>query len=202
MLNDDQGSARRTGGRSARVRAAVLDATIESLLAHGIDGLTVGDVAERAHVHETSIYRRWGTRAQLTVDAVLSCTNAELPDPDTGSARGDLVMMLQGIVAFASTPVGRLLIQLASRQEMPEYDIAQKKFKTARFRTGMAILERAESRGELRPGIDHEVALETLIGPLHLRLLLTRNPLTQDFIEAVVDLVLCGITVGKEGVGR
>ncbi len=48
-------------------------------------------------------------------------------------------------------------------------------------------------RGELGPGIDRRLALEALIGPLHVRLVLTKEPLDDAFHEAVVDLVLAGI---------
>ena len=65
------GTPRRPGGRSARVRRAVLDAALDVLHAHGMEGLAVTDVAARAGVHETSIYRRWGTREHLIVDALL-----------------------------------------------------------------------------------------------------------------------------------
>jgi hypothetical protein len=57
----------------------------------------------------------------------------------------------------------------------------------------MAVLARAEERGELRPGVDHRLALETLIGPLHVRLLLTHEAIDSAFVESVVDLVLAGI---------
>jgi len=62
---------RRPGGRSARVRRAVLDATLELVNAHGLDGVTVAEVAERAGVHETSIYRRWRTREELRLAIVV-----------------------------------------------------------------------------------------------------------------------------------
>jgi AcrR family transcriptional regulator len=186
-------ATRRPGGRSERVRIAVFTATIDHLLAQGIDGLSIADVARQAQVHETSIYRRWRTKANLCVSAVLSRTNAELSPPDTGSLRGDLVALLLDIAQFVSSPTGGLLIQLALRQDMPEYEAARESFRAERFKAGMAVLEHGARRGELRAGVDPRLVLEALIGPMHLRLLLTREPLTQDFIEAVIDLVLPGI---------
>ncbi|MGW8375239.1 TetR/AcrR family transcriptional regulator [Streptomyces sp. ODS28] len=185
--------ARRPGGRSAQVRAAVLAATVEGLLDTGLDGLSIGEIARRSGVHESSIYRRWKTKANVAVDAVVSRTNIALPDPDAGSLRGDLVALLLNIAEFVATPLGRLLVELASRQDMPEYQAAREKFRTERLTAGMAVLQRAEERGELRPGVNHRLAFETLIGPLHVRLLLTRDALTREFVEDVVDLVLTGI---------
>ncbi len=79
----------RTGGRSARVRAAVLDATIALLRDEGND-FGIPQVAARSGVHETSIYRRWGSREALIVDAVRTHIGEEIPIPDTGTLRGDL----------------------------------------------------------------------------------------------------------------
>lgn len=191
--------ARRPGGRSAQVRAAVLAATIDALLERGPDGVSIGDIAARAGVHETSVYRRWGTKAHLVVDAVLGRTDAQFDAPQTGTLRGDLTALLNEIAVFATTPLGRLLLELAVRQGGAEYGEAGEKFRTERFRAGMTVLARAEERGELRPGLDHRLALETLIGPLHVRLLLTHGEIDGDFIDAVVELVLSGIQAPREG---
>ena len=61
------------------------------------------------------------------------------------------------------------------------------------------VLDRAEARGELRQGVDRRLALEALIGPLHVRLVLTREPVDDAFHEAVVDLVLAGIAAPLSG---
>ena len=58
-----------------------------------------------------------------------------------------------------------------------------------------AVLERAEARGELRPGIDRRLAYQMLIGPMHEQLLMMREPLHDRFAEDVVDLLLSGIAV-------
>jgi AcrR family transcriptional regulator len=48
----DAASAR-PGGRTARVRTTVLDATVAELIDHGYAGLTVDGVAARAGVNKT-----------------------------------------------------------------------------------------------------------------------------------------------------
>src|SRR3712207_1543584 len=81
---------RRPGGRSARVRAAVLSATIDALVDVGYDGLSVEDVARRAGVHKTTVYRRWPTRAALVAEATRERSQQVIPVPDTGTLAGDL----------------------------------------------------------------------------------------------------------------
>ncbi len=187
-------AARRTGGRSARVRAAVLQATIDVVLEHGADGLSIAEVAQRAGVHETSIYRRWGTKSALALDAVLDRTRTDLPTPDTGTLRGDLLALLHDVAVFVRTPVGGLLLRMAVQEDLAEYEAARDQFWTARYAVGATVLDRAESRGELRPGVDRRLAFEALLGPLHTRVLLTREPLDDAFLEGTVDLLLAGLT--------
>jgi len=191
--------ARRTGGRSARVRAAVLRATLDALLAGGADDLSIRDVAQRAGVHETSIYRRWGTRANLILDAVLSETEAAIPVPDTGSLRGDLLALTTSIAAFITTPLGEALLRLALRTDLPEEQAARERFWAERFTTGQTVLARAQARGELRPGLDYRLTIETLIGALYVRLLLTREPVDAALAERAVDLIVAGIAAPVPG---
>ncbi|WP_214413721.1 TetR/AcrR family transcriptional regulator [Sphaerisporangium fuscum] len=186
--------ARRTGGRSARVRAQVLAATIDVLLERGVDGLSVAEVARRAGVHETTVYRRWDSPATLAVEAVVGATQASIAARDTGVLRDDLLALLRDIAGFVQTPLGRLLLQLAARQDLPEYEAVRACFRADRFEAGMEVLDRAARRGELRPGLDRTLTMEALIGPLHVRLLLTGGPLDEDLVTATVDLLTHGIT--------
>jgi AcrR family transcriptional regulator len=194
MANDNYPPrARRTGGRSARVHAAVLAAAIEVLFEDGFDALSIRGVAERAGVHESSIYRHWGTKADLVLDALLSRLGQEVPTPDTGSLRGDLLAALRAVMAFLTTPLGENIVRMALRHDLPNLDAVRDDYWNHRFTLTSAILDRAEERGELRSGVNRFLAIETLIGPLYFRFLLTSEPLDDGVLEAVVDLVLTGI---------
>jgi AcrR family transcriptional regulator len=150
-------------------------------------------VAQRAGVHETSVYRRWGTRANLILDAVLSEVEAAVPVPDTGSLRGDLLALLSAIAAFITTPLGQVLLQLALRDDRPEDGDVRDQFWAERFTTGQTVLQRARDRGELRPGVNGQLTIETLLGGLYVRLLLTREPIDDTLTGHLVDLILAGI---------
>ena len=67
---------RRPGGRSERIRQSVIEATMAVLRDRGWDQFSIAEVASRAGVHETSIYRRWGTRERLATDALLATGSA------------------------------------------------------------------------------------------------------------------------------
>ena len=60
----------RPAGRGPKVRAAVLAATLAELTETGYAALTVDNVARRAEVHKTTVYRRWKDREGLVADAV------------------------------------------------------------------------------------------------------------------------------------
>ena len=66
-----------------------MNAALEVLAESGPAGLSVSTVAARAGVHETSIYRRWGSRDRLMLDAMIERSAQIIPVPDTGSIRGE-----------------------------------------------------------------------------------------------------------------
>ena len=79
--------------RGERMRETVLAAAFDELAENGVAGTTIASVARRSGVHETTIYRRWATRENLLVEALLSRSADAIPTPDTGSTRGDLLAL-------------------------------------------------------------------------------------------------------------
>ncbi|WP_433563052.1 TetR/AcrR family transcriptional regulator [Nocardia sp. CA-151230] len=190
---------RRTGGRSARVRQAVLDATLEVLADNGFDQLSIGAVATRAGVHESSIYRRWKTRERLIFDAMLEHSAENLPVPDTGSLRTDLIAFNRSMVAIVDSPLGTMLGRaMASASDNPELAESRAEFWRIRLDGARVMLDRAIERGELETAPDPWLVLEILTAPIHFRKLLTREPLSDDYAERVVDLVLNGLLSADE----
>lgn len=185
---------RRPGGRSERVRRAVVDATLEVMADKGIADFTVSDVAARSGVHETSIYRRWGSRESLIAETLLGYSEQVIPVPDTGSIGTDLHGLLGGIAAYLSSPVGRALAQaLAFSGEESRWAAVRQEFWTGRLELARTIIDRAIDRGELPPGTDPRLVLEVLVAPLSFRTLVTREAIDDDMCTRLVDLVLAGI---------
>ena len=185
---------RRPGGRSARVRQSVLDATLEILTDHGADALSISEVAARAGVHETSIYRRWGTRENVIIDALLSTSEDLLPIPDTGSLRADLIAFAASLDAYLTSPLGRALVRaLASAGTEPALDATRERFWEGRYALASEMISRAIERGEIPAGTDPQLALEAFVGPLHFRALFTGQPTDERFAARLVDLLLDGV---------
>ena len=185
----------RPGGRSARVRQSVLDATLTLLAERGLDRLTIADIAESAGVHETSVRRRWHTRENLICDALLNYSEVHLPIPDTGSLRGDLAAFASELATYLTTPLGRaLLYAMTTTGEDPALSEARTAFWQTRYELASVMIERAVARGELPATVDSRLALEALIAPLNFRALVTDEPTDGDLPRRLADLVLDGIS--------
>ena len=194
---DDRPARKRPGGRSARVRAAVLMAALEELAEGGYSSFSCEAVAERAGVHKTSVYRRWGTRENLMLDALLGAGNVSVPIPDTGSFLGDLVAYGTAMAAVVSAPAFEATVRAvaATGDNDPALADTSRRFWRARNDLAGAIVQRAIARGEVPPGTDPTVVIEALTAPLYFRLLLSGEPIDTEFVQAVAELIVTGARV-------
>ncbi len=183
----------RPGGRSARVQAAVFEATLQLLKEGGYEGLSMAAIAERAGVHETSLYRRWKTKEQLVLDAVNHRVAQAIPVPDTGALRSDLVTVLQSLRLFLQSTVGQALFQTAvATLHVPELCAFRQEHWRQRRAHLQILFDRAIARGELSPQVDCQFLLETLSGIMYMRLFVVNEPVDEMVPERVVDLILSG----------
>lgn len=189
---------RRTGGRSARVRAAVLDAALGQLVAHGHEGLTIANVARIAEVAETTVYRHWPTPADLAAGAIAHLAESDNPVPDTGNLEGDLRALLSQISGMLRRPeVERILRAAAALDPANAGSIqARKAFWQKRFAGAAMIVERAMGRGELPAGTNADTLIEFLVAPTYVRLLLLDRPLDTDLLEESVRRTVAAFAVG------
>ncbi|NSC25613.1 TetR/AcrR family transcriptional regulator [Streptomyces albus subsp. chlorinus] len=187
---DDQQRARRPGGRSARVRAAVHQAVTGLISERGYGHFTVGEVAARAGVADSSIYRRWGSLENLLTDVVVTRLNAQSPMPDTGSLAGDLRAYAAAVAREITGPDGLAVLRLAvALSNNGEQGLrARDAFLSERTRQLQSIFDRARDRGEHPP--DALGVLDHILAPMYIRVLFGAGPLTPDYIDALVDRVL------------
>ncbi|GAA4538437.1 TetR/AcrR family transcriptional regulator [Pseudonocardia xishanensis] len=187
----DQEPRSRPGGRSARVRRAVLEASAKTIRDHGFEAFAIKDVAAEAGVHETSIYRRWGTREALILDALLDDSAQNVPIPDTGSLRGDLTTLANGLADFLDTPHGRAL-SLALMTGTGRSVDGIRDYLGRRLSIAGEVVHRAVRRGEVSPTTDPIVVIEALIGPLHFRAFMFHQKPDEAFVDRLVDLIITG----------
>ena len=186
---------RRPGGRSKRVRAAAITATLAELAERGYAALSLERIARRAGVNPTSLYRRWGSRERLVLEAMLEQVAEHVSVPDAGSLREDLLGFARTAAANAARPEVAAMARAVAAQAPhdPELAAANEAFWAERLTLDGAIVERAIARGEIEPATDPTQVIEAVIGPIHLRLLLTGRPIDDTFLKRTVDTVLEGI---------
>jgi len=193
----------RTGRpRSAAADAAILEATRASLVELGWSKLTMGDVATRAGVAKTTLYRRWANKNELVVDAVAVLFD-ELELPDRGSLAADVegVVLqfadllgqpetktaLMGVVAESTTDEalrGRIRSAIVERQK----------------RLVLEGRERAQARGELPYEDDPEAAarntdliFDVVAGAVVHRTLVSAEPVDEEWARRFTALLVSGL---------
>jgi AcrR family transcriptional regulator len=146
-------------------------------------------VARRSGVNKTTLYRRWGTKEELILDALLELGERRVPIPDTGSLRGDLLTVAREIVASVSTPEANAVVRAAAAEpdENSKLVAAVRQFWTVRFALLGEIVTRAVARGELPAGTDPKPVIEGLLGGIYLRVLVTREPLDDEVLVGLAD---------------
>jgi AcrR family transcriptional regulator len=193
------GGAQRGRPRSQEADCAILTAAVELLAERGLAAMSIEEVAARAGVGKTTIYRRWPSKGLLALDAFVTSFREQQSLPDTGSLRGDLLAALRAWVrAVTQTPMGPMLTGLiAEAQHDAELHAAWRDRVTEPLRTQRRIiLDRATARGEIPASVDREVVLDLLFGSAQHRLLLGHLPMNERFIRDVVDVILDGIQPG------
>jgi AcrR family transcriptional regulator len=185
--------------RSEKARKAILEAAAELLLDRGLSAVSMDAVAERAGVSKATIYRWWPTKETLALDALYTRWAAASPAPrDTGSLRGDLLELLRPWARLVRTgPYARVIAALLTEARTDPVFAAEYQRHVIQPRRDQAkeIFGRAIERGEVPAGLDLEVALDLIYGPLYHRLLQGHAPLDDAFVQAVVGLALTGITL-------
>jgi AcrR family transcriptional regulator len=169
---DDREVRRRPGGRSARVAAAVRVAVDELLAGAGPGAFTIADVARRAGVNPTSIYRRWGSLEAVILDVEAARLNDVAPLVDTGTLHDDLLAYAQTAAADIARPGGMAFLQaLIGAVDLPD----EQRFAPLwqRAKQFQDMLNRARDRGE--PALDYTVVVDCILAPIYLRVLTGRG---------------------------
>jgi AcrR family transcriptional regulator len=185
---------KRTPGRprSEEARAAILTSTLELLEEVGFNELSIEAVAARAGVGKTTIYRWWPSKAVLVADAFMSSVVRETRFPDTGCVREDLRAQMQRLGAIFRSPRGKILRSLiGGGQSDPELIAAfRNRWLVPKRAEAFGILQRAIDRGQLPKGLDRNMVLDTLYGPLYFRMLVGHGPVSTAFVDEVCDAVM------------
>ena len=204
MSHSPSPSARKRAGRprSADADRAILAATRATLAEQGWSGLTLGDVAARAGVAKTTLYRRWPGKNELVVDAIAALFEEQLDLPDNGGLEADIA----GVVLRCAELLGRAETGTALMAVLAEAG----RDEALRRRIGAAIVDRqkrlvligrvrAQRRGELPPDDGPaDPALDDLIfdvvaGAVVHRVLVGAQPVDAEWAGRLARLIVLGL---------
>ncbi|MFD0315348.1 TetR/AcrR family transcriptional regulator [Streptomyces flavalbus] len=174
-------SRRRTPAGAAVLREDVTEAiraaVFEELAAAGYARMSIEGIARRAGVGKTAVYRRWRSKLHLVLDVVSALAVQGLPVPDTGTLEGDLRLLFEVTSRALRHPVASQIIPDLQAEAARSPEIAeamQKALRDGQEGVALRIVAAAERRGEVRRGLDDELALDLISGPLYWRAVVIR----------------------------
>lgn len=183
----------RPGGRSSQIREAVKAAVHEELIATGYAELSYRNIARRAGVDASTLYRRWPTRPRLVADLLLDLSDEFVTIPDTGTLKGDLTSLLQQIVqglADARTRKVALSLAIAASDGDEEVTEVMKAFWHHRFEKAGIILERAYDRGDVTDRHSCDLVMENLATSAWFRAIFSQMPIDDEFVRTRVAIAV------------
>ncbi|MFD8425464.1 TetR/AcrR family transcriptional regulator [Streptomyces sp. NPDC059668] len=201
-------SVPRTGRpRSAAADAAILEATRAALVELGWSKLTLGDVATRAGVAKTTLYRRWAGKNELVVDAVAVLFD-ELELPDRGSLAADIegvVLQFAAILDRPETKTALMAVVAESTRDEPLRERIRTSIVDRQKRLVVEGRARATARGELPPESDPEASARTadlifdvVAGAVVHRTLVSAEVADEEWVRAFTRVLLLGLAGATE----
>ncbi|GHA31092.1 transcriptional regulator [Streptomyces tauricus] len=163
----------RPGGRTARVRTAVLRVAGDVLAEQGFAHLDLADVARRAGVGKTTVYRRWGSVTGLVADLLGDMAEQSLPRTETGSVLGDLRANAALVCRTLADPRQGALFRAVIAAAACDARTAEalRRFYDVRVAEWAPCVEQGVARGELPVGTDAGEVVRAVSAPLYYALL-------------------------------
>jgi AcrR family transcriptional regulator len=186
--------------RDERVDQRALAATREVFAERGWFGTSYDEVAKRAGVGKSSLYLRWGTKAELVVAALNE--GKHLEGIDTGNVRGDLMELARVLLARQWSGDAAASYRFAAEsRHVPELRDAAAAVKYSEtVQAARRIVRRAVTRGELPPGTSPTMLNDLISGAIMRHTMVTAHPVTttvrnrsQVYLVELVDTVLAGL---------
>lgn len=194
-------TGRRTGRpRSAAADRAILDAARQALVETGWGKLTMGDVAARAKVAKTTLYRRWAGKSELVVDAVAALFD-ELDLPDNGSLRADVEGVVLQFAALLEQPATRTALMAVVAEATHDEALRQRIREAIVDRQKRLVIEgrrRAQARGEIPPDDGDptpqiDLIFDVIAGAVVHRTLVSCEPVDADWAARFTTVLLGGL---------
>ena len=186
--------------RVIRSRAAILRAAATLLIELGAGGVTIEGISERSGVAKTTIYRHWKSRSQLVFDAFWSLFPEVELRVFEGTIREQLTTLVSrlivGVTSSEWAPAIPALVDASARDA--ELRNLIREFLDVSMEPGRDMLRAAMARGERRPDLDVDVAIDLLVAPIFYRRLVSFEELDETLAAPIVDQFFRGAEACRE----
>lgn len=178
--------------RCQEAHKKILDAALVEVGEHGYETLSMEAIAHRAQVSKATVYRRWGSKADLMLDAMQHAGCGAFCTQGTGTLRGDLEKQMSALVRFLNGPEARTVRAVIAAVQSDE-DLAE------RFREGWTekrklvfegVFKEAVERGELAKDTDFELLIDLVWGPIYYRFVSSFELIEGCLVNRVLDKIL------------
>lgn len=151
---------------------AILEAAFEAVATHGYAGATTRRIAQLAGVNEVTLFRKFGTKANLLAEVIRREAETLLVHAVhyTGDLEADLTAIAEGYAALIGRRARALPVLLAELPRHPELqELLQEPLKV--LKALLALIARYQAEGRLAGGPPQDI-LGSLMAPIILRGLL------------------------------
>lgn len=189
------GTRTRGRPRDAGADTAILAATRALLAEKGWPDLTIAEVAARAGVAKTTLYRRWPGKADLVVDAMAELFS-HLEILDRGSMLQDALATVSQYVELLQLPETQAALLALSAEADRDASLRAKvidKVIDPQRELVFVAWERACARGEVEGETDIDLIFDMICGTLVHRILIKGQPVDEEYLTRFVSVVLAGL---------
>ena len=193
----EQVRQKRPGGRTADVTRRINEAILELMAEGGVENCTFQNVAARAGIERSTLYRRNPDRWPTIMDAIIHLAERETATFTTGSFRSDLLGTLLSLLRVLNSPLGGPLMSVAAALQSGAAPGLAEDFWESRQRHLAPMFEAAIERGELPADVDRDRLFAMAAGPIYFRRFIASQPVTEDWVRDVLHQICDSYGVPK-----
>jgi Transcriptional regulator len=173
--------------KTSRRKQCILQAVTDALAESDYRSMTIEDIAARAGVGKSTIYRWWKHKSDLVFDAFKAHTASVFELDLSQSLEFNLNQQLLKLSRALNQHVGRALLVAEHREAAGEFF---KQYLLPRREATRELIQLAIQRGEIRADYPFELMLDMLYGPIHYQIIFFNTQPDEDYIKRLVQLAL------------
>lgn len=175
--------------KTSRRKQCILDAVIAALEDYEYSKLTIEEIAARAGVGKSTIYRWWKHKSDLVFEAFKQETASVFELDYAQSLEFNLKQQLLKLSHALNRPIGRaLMVVLSEHREAAGAFFSQ--YLLPRREATRKLIQLAIEQGEIRADYPFELMLDTLYAPIHYQMIFFNRQPDEAYIQALLNLVL------------